>query len=526
MRLIENEFFSITEREGKLFVNSFAPGFPIRNFQDIIENYPRILVTNFLALKKALEEPGTESVEFGRLKPRIEILISSDNLEAKVHMNLTAEEYIGNKEGIKKEILQLLEQNHVVHGILYDAINKELVVQKGIVVARGSLPKNGTDASIIYLDIPEKRPTITEDGSVDYYEMNLFRYVQKGDVLGEKVLPRSGEPGMNIKGDLLPAKAGKDRTLRYDKNSVEIIETDDKVLLTAMIDGALQIKEGKISVVDHIIIHTDIGYETGNINFRGYVTIEGIVEDGFSVVAGKDISILGDMGVGAVEKIVSKEGSIYIKGGVSGKGKAYIEAGQNVFVKYANNCTIKAGETISIGYYAVDSHLMADSVVVEAKNGRTIGGSIEAKTKIALRTVGNIYDKKTSIKVQGFDRRAVKQELDRVLVNYKSLLEEAERYERELKIYEITLSSTEEIRSTEEYIGYHEKYEVLLNRIFLLEEERKSLMKILASKGEGEITIFEKAYPQTFLEIKNIQKRIKEITTGTFYAVDNQLIFD
>ncbi|AOT69429.1 DUF342 domain-containing protein [Geosporobacter ferrireducens] len=524
--LMQNEFFSISERDGKLYITPFGTGFPIRDFQRIIEAYPRIHVTNFLALKKALEEPGKNAVEFGKLKPQIDITISPDNLEAKIHINLTAEEFEEHKEQVVKELLELLEKNKIVYGILYDVINKDLSVKTDIVIARGVLPKSGADASINYLDLPEKRPKITDDGSVDYYEMNLFRHVEKGERLGEKVLPRAGEPGMNIKGDILPAKAGNDRTLRFDKESVEVLEVEGRVLLLAKITGALQVKEGKIGVVDHLIIHGNIGYETGNINFKGYVTIEGIVEDGFSVQAGKDISILGDIGIGAVEKIVSNEGSIYIKGGISGKGKTYIEARQNVFTKYANNCTIKAGDTISIGYYTVDSQLEADNIVIEAKNGRTIGGSIEAKTKVALRTVGNIYDKKTYVKVYGFDRKAMKQELDKLLMNYKKLLEQAEKNERELKIYETALSSTDEIRNTEEYIRFYKNHEELLHKIFLLEEERKSLMRMLTSKGDGEISIFEKAYPQTFLEIKNIQKRIKEVTTGTFYAVDNQLIFD
>ncbi|MFZ5966224.1 MAG: DUF342 domain-containing protein [Bacillota bacterium] len=526
MVLVQNEYFSITEKDEKLLIHTFSPGFSIRDFQAIIEKYPRIAISNFLMLKKALEQPTNGAVEFGRLKPKLDLNVTPDNLEGKIYINLTKEEFEANKVGVINEVLKILEDKKITYGILYDVINKELEVQKDIVVARGKLPAPGTDASVIYLELPEMKPTIREDGSTDYYEMNLFRYVKKGDWLGEKVLPGPGEPGMNIKGEVLPPKSGKDKNLRFDANSVDSVTEGDRVLMRAKFDGALQVKEGKIGVVDHLIIHTDVSYETGNINFQGYVTIHGIVEDGFSVTADKDISILGDMGIGAVEKIVSRKGNIYIKGGVSGKGKAVIEAGQSVFVKYANACIIKAQDSISIGYYALDSYLEADSILVEAKNGRTIGGNIQAKSKVLLRTVGNVYEKKTSIQVQGFDRKAVKKELDDLLVAYKQLLEEAERNDRELKIYETTLTNSGEIKSTEDYIRYHKAHEDILDQIYVLEEQRKNLTRVLSSKGEGEVSIYEKAYPQTFLQIKNIQKRIKEITSGSFYAVDNKLMFD
>ena len=40
--------------------------------------------------------------------------------------------------------------------------------------------------SITYIEIPERRPVIREDGSADYYEMNFVTPVNEGDWLGEK----------------------------------------------------------------------------------------------------------------------------------------------------------------------------------------------------------------------------------------------------------------------------------------------------------------------------------------------------
>jgi len=68
------------------------------------------------------------------------------------------------------------------------------------------------------------------------------------------------------------------------------------------------------------------------------VTIKGTVADGFSVVAVKDVEILGTIGIGSVKEVVSKEGSIYIKGGIAGKNKAVIKAKKDVYTKYISRC--------------------------------------------------------------------------------------------------------------------------------------------------------------------------------------------
>lgn len=526
MTLVQNEYFIIIEADQKLFIQVFMPNFSIRDFQIIMEKHPRIAITRFSILKEALDCATNEKVEFGRLKPKLGLSISTDNLEARININLDKETFEATKGIVREEILQLLSEHNVVYGILYDVLNKELKPQKDIVIAKGILPKAGVDSKIVYLEMPEMKPAINRDGSTNYYDMSLFKYIRKGDWLGEKTLTKPSEQGMNIKGEILPGKAGKDKDLRFDQDSVESIEKENKIVLIAKFDGALETKKGKIGVVNHLVIKGNIGPETGNIDFEGFITIHGTIEDGFSVTAGNDISILGEMGMGAIDKIYSKYGNIYIKGGISGKGKSVVEAGKSVFVKYVNACTIKAKDSIQIGFYALDSQLVGDSILVQAKNGRTIGGTIKAKTKVSLRMVGNVYEKETYINVEGFDRRLIKKQLDALLVNYKELLIKAEQNERELKLYDMTLNQFGRIKSHEDYESYQKIHQDLIDSIYILEEQRQELLNILSSRGDGEVTIYEKAYPRTLLQIKSLQKRIKKVTTGTFYAQDNELIFD
>lgn len=60
-------------------------------------------------------------------------------------------------------------------------------------------------------------------------------------------------------------------------------------------DAVVTYKDGKIAVGNHLIIDGDVGIETGNIEFDGSFTVQGIVQSGFSVKATKDISILGGL---------------------------------------------------------------------------------------------------------------------------------------------------------------------------------------------------------------------------------------
>ncbi|MCM3674176.1 FapA family protein [Peribacillus simplex] len=77
--------------------------------------------------------------------------------------------------------------------------------------------------------------------------------------------------------------------------------------------------------------------------------------DHFSVTATKDISILSELDVSNVKEIKSKEGDVFIKGGIFGKGVSKISAARNIFVKHANECHLTAGENIHIGSYSMGS---------------------------------------------------------------------------------------------------------------------------------------------------------------------------
>lgn len=523
MELMQNEYFNIFSKDSKIYISVFSLGFNLNSFPILLKDCPRICITQFLNLKTAIETCSLDAKEIGILKPRVEVNISPDSMKASIKLNITSNELESNKENIIKEILETLKNHDIIYGIIPEVLTGGLSVQTDIVIAKGLPPINGDDSIVKYIQLPSRKPTIKEDGSADYYEMNLIYEAKPGDYLGEKTLATSGIPGKTVQGQILPSKPGNDKMLNYDIKTVEQCEENGKLILKALINGAISFSEGKVSILNHLTINGDVGYETGNIDFEGYVTIKGTVSDEFSVVADKDISIESPIGIGAVDKIISRNGDIYIKGGVSGKGKAIIEAGKNVFIKYSNACTISSQENINIGFYSLDSNLTSKNIIVNSSKGRIIGGTINAHAKVVATTIGNKFEKRTVVNVKGFDRSQIKKELDDLLITYKKCLLEVEKNRREMKVYENTIEDINELRKIEEYKYYHNIHEKLMNQISKLEDKRKSLMDYLESKGEGEVSILKEAYPQTFLEIKNLQKVIRKVTSGTFYTQDNEL---
>lgn len=524
MLLYENDYFSLIEKNSELFINVIEPGYDIKKFSGLTYEFPRIKVKNFMNLRNALKKAENQDIKIGLYLPAVELYISNDEMECRVKLNLIKDYINNNKKEVMTKILNKLKEKDIEEGINYDVF-QDIPSKEEFLIAEGVYPKPGRDAEVKYYQLSQKKPVIKKDGSADHYDLNLIDEVKEGDWLGEKVLPTEGEAGKTVTGKKVPAKKGHDESLRYDSKSVGLVEEGGKQILKALINGAVKKQNGRIKVEDHMIIKKDVDFSTGNIKFDGHVTIKGTVKTGFSVIATKDISIDSTTGLGAVEKIVSKKGSVYIRGGINGKGKSLIKAAKDVFVKYCNETEINAGGIINIGYYSMDSKLKGEKVIFNKYKGRVIGGNIEAETQIQTGTIGNKYEKKTKVNVQGFNRVKLKEELSKVLKKYKQLLASAEKIKLSLQVYSFNYEMHQKENYQKENRKKKKEYEELMDKIMKLDKERKRLQKVLKSKGEGEISIYKRAYPKTYLKIKTMQKKIDNLVKGTFYVVDNDLHF-
>lgn len=318
---------------------------------------------------------------------------------------------------------------------------------------------------------------------------------------------------------------GRDQALRYDPKTVTLVVEGDKSVLRAAIDGAVDWVNGRVSVIDRLTISGDVGVGTGNIDFSGSVIIHGTVQDTFSVIAGKDVSILSPMGIGAVHQIISKNGDIYLRGGVYGHGKATIEAKGNIYAKHANDCVMRAGNEIHIGYYAMGSDLQAKVVMLDKDKGKLIGGQVIAESQVIAAYIGNAYERSTLVSVSGFNRDHIRERMEHVLKEFQNKRNHLEKLLRLLEAYD-TASEPLSEETQNEYNNAILTKQHLESELYQLQSLVKSWSNLLQTRGEGEVSIFKAAYPKTHLRIKNNRKIVDRETKGTFYAAENQMFFE
>jgi len=254
------------------------------------------------------------------------------------------------------------------------------------------------------------------------------------------------------------------------------------------------------------------------------MSVKGTVEDNFSVVASNDIEILGEYGVGAADKISSREGNIYIKGGIAGKNKAVVRCKKNLYVKFLSDITVECEGNVYVGFYCMNSNVRAKQLIVESPRGRIIGGKIDVDVKVSAAEIGNRSESRTYIRVRGFDRNELKMELDRTMQELEENKKEIIRIRQHLLVYSnvgVSNLSKEQMDSYEELRNsYAERKEMIKE----LEFKCKSINEYLRTPGEGAVIAETRIYPKVRIEIKNLCEEVSQpASMVTYYYKDREI---
>lgn len=519
--LYTSEYIRIFCNEEGYFIESFRKGMSFDQLNRIIAEHPEIRITSFGAIREAVINAPSSPFKFGEAKERVEVEISSDELKAYVTLSVGEDELENRNGAIGREILAALERHKVTFGVKMDILNRPFRKGEKILAAEGIPPQNGEDAVVRMFEIREAKPRLTSSGDADFYELDLINSVKAGDWLGERRDPTPGIPGMSVTGRPIKAVPGKKQPLAYDRNTVKEVYDNGLTTLYALRDGAVFYKDGRISVSNHIEVAGNVDFKIGNIDFDGFVTVMGGVEDNFSVCASKDIEIRGEYGIGGVKEITSREGSVYIAGGVAGKGKAVIKARHDIYVKFVSDTTVICDGTVHVGYYALNSDIKAKQVILESPKSHIIGGTIEAEIKVTTSTVGSESEKRTQIRVNGFDRNKLKEELEQTIYKLEEQRNELFKIKAEMGKYSSDKLSEQEYN---EFEITKSAYDAIRQSIMDFEMRKKALAGYIRALGEGEVSILLRAYPNTFIMIKGICKEITKLITGTtFYYLEGEM---
>ena len=298
------------------------------------------------------------------------------------------------------ELKNLIEQNGVKYGIIEKNIEIALKARlycMDILVAKAKLPVNGSDAEIVYSFNAEKtlKPTMSEDGSVDFHKLDMIESVKEGQLLATLIPIDYGEPGKDVYGNMIRPKKVRNKRLRHGKN---IHLSDDKLQMYSDVSGNVTLVNDIVFVTDTYTIEGDVGPSTGDIDYDGAVEVKGNVITGYTVKATGDITVNG-----AVEgAMLISEGKIVLKRGMQGMGKGVMEAKGDVISNFIESATVKSGGAIYTDAIMHSNISANGDVIVNGKRGLIAGGSVKTTTKIETKVAGSTMGTQTELEV-GFD---------------------------------------------------------------------------------------------------------------------------
>ncbi|HEY8499877.1 MAG TPA: FapA family protein [Clostridia bacterium] len=516
----KDSFVEITKDKKGFYLKSFRTGMSVDDFSLIIKKFPQIKITSFFAVKDALSKIQDEPVLFGEEKERVIVEVTPDQLKAYLCLNVSeAELEPENRKRLIEEIVKALAEKQVVYGIKSEVLHGKLENDRRILIAEGIAPINGRDSVIRLYEIEGPKPQIIDNDKVNHYELNLIHHVEAGAWLGERKDPTPGIPGKAVTGKQIDQAPGKMLPLFYDRTSVREEYRDGVTTLYARKSGAVCYKGDSISVYDCLEIKGNVDFKTGNVDFNGYLTVKGTIEDNFAVTADRDIEIMGEYGVGAANRIDSRDGNIYIRGGIAGQNKAFVRCSKNLYVKYLKDVIVECEGTVYVGFYAMNASITAKQVIIEGSRGRIVGGKIVADYRVESPEIGNRAEIRTIIKVKGFDRGRMKEQLNEITEKLESARKRMEKIKQEIQSYTSAQMLTPEQKAS--YAKILDEYAFIREEVRDYELERRNYIEYLRTPGEGAVIAKTRLHPKVRIEIKDLNEEIVEESLGRTYYYNN-----
>lgn len=326
--------------------------------------------------------------------PQFDVRVSTDNMAAYLRIKPA---YSGQTVTFE-DVIGFLTQQGITYGICEKEVRS--FCQDGrfyseVICAKGIRPVDGTDGFIEYFfnTNTEYKPKEREDGTIDFRDLEMVKNIKKDAVLCKITPPEPGTDGTDVFGHVVPFVAGRFPVLPTGTNT---IVSEDGLSLIAGVDGCIEYKKSVINVSDVFYVRGDVDSASGNINAIGSVVVQGDVREGFSVKAGKDISIRG-MAEGA---LIEAQGTISISNGMNGMGKGTLKAGGNIVGKYFENAIIISENDIYADILMNCRATAQGSIILKGRKASLIGGSYQAGQKIIVKSIGTSAYTATAVTIQ------------------------------------------------------------------------------------------------------------------------------
>ncbi len=426
------------------------------------------------------------------------ITISEDGMSAWITLSSPKN---GGTAVTLEQVNKALEENGITVNI------NQLVVEQTVylklwdhphLVATGDPAEEGKDGYIEYFfPISEEvMPAVeTEDGKVDFRNLNLIHNFKKGDLLAERFPATEGKSGQTVTGKVVlppkvnnpPLVGGKDTEL--DSSGVRLL---------AAKDGHASMVDGKPNIISVYIVQHDLDFSVGNIDFVGNVQIKGDVKSGFSIRAGGDVEIAG-----MVESAqIFAEGNILIKNGIFGAGKCHLYAGGNILAKYVENATLKSLKDVIVNDSITRSQIKAGGKIkINNYSGDILGGHLEALDEITAGVFGSHLHVPTELEL-GIEPK--------IREEYGQLVRKCDEKKKALQVLEGHINEYKNYRENKKEISFSYRrtmserlrsYSQMRNEILALEEKLQAFEEELAKLEKGSVKATQKVYPGVTVSI-------------------------
>lgn len=510
---INDGFYELLFKEDGVYLCVYPPEGDGRRLElkEVLERLARKKVRNFdrgkveLAVARADKVPVkiAEPQEEERIDATVKVTVSPDKMKA--YVTFTPPD--NGRMLTLEEVLDELSKNGVIYGINrtnLETLVKYPVYNEMICIAEGTPPVNGENGKVeFHFDIKrDHRPTILEDGRVDFRELNLIQNIEKGGVLCSLIPPTPGKPGKTVAGTDIPALDGKPAVLPRGRN---VVVSEDGTQLVAGIDGQISYIDGKVSVFATHEVKADVDNSTGNINFIGNVVVMGNVLSGFTIEAGGNVEVMGVV-EGAT---IRAGGDIILRRGMQGMGKGILISGGDIIARYIENSNVEARNDIKAEAIMHSNVKCGNKLEISGRKGLLVGGSCKVGKEIIAKVIGSHLATVTEIEV-GVDptvRERYKAVRDEI-VQMETDLRKAEQAIAILRKMELSGTITPEKK---EMLAKSMRTRVYYSsRLMELKEELGQLEAKLQQEAYGRVRCHDIIYPGTRVAIGSCKMYVKE----------------
>jgi hypothetical protein len=455
---------------------------------------------------------------------RFDIQLSKDLTEATINVSPP----FGGDAIQPIDIVQYMKREGMTTGVKIDVIKKicqDEIFNQNVVIAVGQKQMDGEDAGLeFYFDhtASKAKPTMNDEGEVDFRELNIFQTCRKGDPLVRKIPSTPGIIGKTVFGQEVKPRTGRDIPSPGGLNTIP--DKADSNLILAAADGQPKWTGNKVNVVPVLEVSGDVDFSTGNINFTGSVEVRGNVISGFSIKA------MGDVNIGGTVEMCTIEcgGNLSVRQGIVGQDKALIMCRGTLTAKFIDKATVYCDGDVNVDESLIYSKVSSSgNVRVLGKKGFIMGGITRATKHVTANRIGTPTQSPTLIEVGGSP--SLRNELEQLENEIHEAEEKTDAFSKSLDTAEkkkAQLGSELSDEQKERVLLMSRERFALLSKLRAFREKKEDLEdKLTRLKSRGlKVNVKDAALPGSKICIKTASIIMQdEIKFTTFYEKDGEI---